>query len=85
VLGILFGVILGVLISVNLETLVHGLEKMLGFKFLDARVYFMSDCRPRAPVGCAENLWFCLLSDVSFDSVSRLARRAPAARRIPAQ
>jgi lipoprotein-releasing system permease protein len=43
VLGIVFGVLLGVLISFNLETLVHGLEALLGFKFLDARVYFMSD------------------------------------------
>ena len=42
-LGIAFGVILGVLIAVNLQTLVHGLEALLGFKFLDARVYFMSD------------------------------------------
>jgi lipoprotein-releasing system permease protein len=32
-----------VLIAFNLQTLVHGLEAVLGFKFLDARVYFMSD------------------------------------------
>lgn len=42
-LGIAFGVILGVLIAVNLQSLVHGLEDLVGFKFLDARVYFMSD------------------------------------------
>jgi lipoprotein-releasing system permease protein len=42
-LGIALGVILGVLISVNLQQLVHGLESIVGFKFLDARVYFMSD------------------------------------------
>jgi lipoprotein-releasing system permease protein len=42
-LGIVLGVVLGVLISVNLEMLVHGLEDVVGFKFLDARVYFMSD------------------------------------------
>jgi lipoprotein-releasing system permease protein len=27
----------------NLEALVHGLERLLGMRFLDARVYFMSD------------------------------------------
>jgi lipoprotein-releasing system permease protein len=42
-LGILSGVVLGVLIAVNLQHLVHGLESLVGFKFLDARVYFMSD------------------------------------------
>ena len=42
-LGIAFGVLLGVVISVNLQDLVHGLEDVVGFKFLDARVYFMSD------------------------------------------
>jgi lipoprotein-releasing system permease protein len=42
-LGIAFGVLFGVLIAVNLQSLVHGLEDILGFKFLDARVYFMSD------------------------------------------
>ncbi len=43
ILGIAFGVVLGVVIAVNLQDLVHGLESLVGFKFLDARVYFMSD------------------------------------------
>jgi lipoprotein-releasing system permease protein len=42
-LGIAVGVVLGVGIAVNLQSLVHGLESIVGFKFLDARVYFMSD------------------------------------------
>jgi lipoprotein-releasing system permease protein len=42
-LGIIGGVVLGVLIAVNLQDLVHSLESIVGFKFLDARVYFMSD------------------------------------------
>ena len=42
-LGIAGGLIAGVLLAVNLEGLVHALEGILGFKFLDARVYFMSD------------------------------------------
>lgn len=41
--GTLAGVALGVLISTNLETLVHGLERLLDTQFLDAKVYFMSD------------------------------------------
>jgi lipoprotein-releasing system permease protein len=43
VLGIAAGVLLGVTIAVNLQWLVHALEGLVGFKFLDARVYFMSD------------------------------------------
>ena len=42
-LGILCGVALGVIIAANLQGLVHGLEAIVGFKFLDARVYYMSD------------------------------------------
>jgi lipoprotein-releasing system permease protein len=46
-LGIGVGVLLGVLVAVNLQELVHGLESIVGFKFLDARVYFMSDLPAR--------------------------------------
>jgi lipoprotein-releasing system permease protein len=46
-LGIAAGVVLGVLLSVNLQNLVHGLEALLGTHFLDARVYFMSDLPAR--------------------------------------
>jgi lipoprotein-releasing system permease protein len=42
-LGILCGVALGVIIAANLQGLVHALEAIVGFKFLDARVYYMSD------------------------------------------
>ena len=43
VIGTLSGVLLGVLISINLESLVHGLEALLGQHFLDAKVYFITD------------------------------------------
>jgi len=43
VIGTLSGVLLGVLISVNLEALIHGLEAVLGLHFLDAKVYFITD------------------------------------------
>jgi lipoprotein-releasing system permease protein len=42
-LGTLGGVTLGVLLSLNLERLVHALERLLGTRFLDASVYLMSD------------------------------------------
>ena len=42
-IGIALGVALGVLIATNLQALVGVLETIVGFKFLDARVYFMSD------------------------------------------
>jgi lipoprotein-releasing system permease protein len=42
-IGTLMGVALGVLLAVNLESLVHGLESVLGIRFMDAKVYYMSD------------------------------------------
>lgn len=42
-IGTLSGVLLGVLISVNLETLIHVLEALFGLHFLDAKVYYISD------------------------------------------
>ena len=41
--GTLAGAALGTLLADNLETLVGGLERLLGTQFLDARVYYMSD------------------------------------------
>jgi lipoprotein-releasing system permease protein len=41
--GVASGIALGVLLAMNLETLVHGLEALTGTRFLDAKVYFMSD------------------------------------------
>jgi len=43
VIGTLCGVLLGVLISYNLESLIHGLEALLGLRFLDKKVYFITD------------------------------------------
>jgi lipoprotein-releasing system permease protein len=41
--GVLAGIALGALLATNLESLVHGLEALTGTRFLDAKVYFMSD------------------------------------------
>ncbi len=42
-IGTLAGAALGIVLALNLESLVHGLERLLGTHFLDARVYFMAD------------------------------------------
>jgi lipoprotein-releasing system permease protein len=41
--GVGLGILLGVLLSMNLERLVHLLERLTNVRFLDAQVYFMSD------------------------------------------
>ena len=46
-IGTLSGVLLGVLISLNLESMIHGLEALLGLHFLDAKVYFITDLPTR--------------------------------------
>ncbi len=43
ILGTLGGLALGVLIATNIETLVHGLERIANTQFLAPDVYFMSD------------------------------------------
>jgi lipoprotein-releasing system permease protein len=50
-LGTLGGVLLGVGLSLNLERLVHGLERLLGTRFMDASVYLMSDLPARVLPG----------------------------------
>src|SRR5512137_681806 len=50
-LGTLGGVALGVLISLNLESIVHGLERVFGVHFMDASVYLMSDLPARVEPG----------------------------------
>jgi lipoprotein-releasing system permease protein len=42
-LGTAGGVALGVVLSLNLERLLHGLERLLDTRFMDASVYLMSD------------------------------------------
>jgi lipoprotein-releasing system permease protein len=65
--GILAGVALGILLAVNLQDLVHGLESLLGTKFLDAKVYNMSDLPAHVRLGdvltvCAVAFVLALLS-----------------------
>jgi lipoprotein-releasing system permease protein len=81
-LGIGFGVLLGVVVAVNLQDLVHGLESIVGFKFLDARVYFMSDLPAR--VRATDVVRICGFAFV-LACLSTLYPAARAARLLPAE
>jgi lipoprotein-releasing system permease protein len=81
-LGIVAGVALGMLIAGHLQELVHGLEGVVGFKFLDARVYFMSDLP--AHVRLADVLQVCGVAFV-LACVSTLYPAWRAARLMPAE
>jgi lipoprotein-releasing system permease protein len=82
VLGIALGVLLGVLIAFNLQGLVHGLEDAVGFKFLDARVYFMSDLP--AHVRLSDVVKICAFAFV-LACLSALYPAWRAARLLPAE
>jgi lipoprotein-releasing system permease protein len=81
-LGIALGVLLGVTLAVNLQELVHVLESIVGFKFLDARVYFMSDLPAR--VRAADVARICGFAFV-LACLSTLYPAARAARLLPAE
>jgi lipoprotein-releasing system permease protein len=81
-LGIGVGVLLGVTVAVNLQELVHGLEHIVGFKFLDARVYFMSDLPAR--VQGSDVARICGFAFV-LACLSTLYPAARAARLLPAE
>jgi lipoprotein-releasing system permease protein len=80
-LGTLGGVALGVALSLNLERLVHGLERLLGTRFMDASVYLMSDLPARVLPGdvaliAATAFALCCLS--TLYPAWRAARTQPA-------
>jgi lipoprotein-releasing system permease protein len=81
-LGIGLGVLLGVVLAVNLQDLVHALESIVGFKFLDARVYFMSDLPAR--VHAADVVRICIFSFV-LACLSTVYPAVRAARLLPAE
>jgi lipoprotein-releasing system permease protein len=79
--GTLAGAALGTLLADNLETLVAGLERLLGTHFLDARVYYMSDLPAYVELidvlrVCAVALVLCVLATIY--PAWRAARTAPA-------
>ncbi|MDP9084777.1 MAG: lipoprotein-releasing ABC transporter permease subunit [Pseudomonadota bacterium] len=81
-LGIVAGVLLGVTVAMNLQDLVHGLENAVGFKFLDARVYFMSDLPAR--VRTSDVVRICGFAFL-LACASTLYPAARAARLLPAE
>jgi lipoprotein-releasing system permease protein len=69
IVGVVCGLALGALLSVNLESLVHLLERVAGIQFLDAEVYLMSDLPARVQWGDVAQvaivaLLLCLLATV---------------------
>jgi lipoprotein-releasing system permease protein len=65
--GTAAGAALGLILSANLESLVHALERLFGTHFLDPRVYFMSDLPAYAQMGdvlriCAVAFALCALA-----------------------
>jgi len=81
-LGIGVGVCAGLALAMNLQELVHGLERIVGFKFLDARVYFMSDLPAHVRVG--DVLRICGFAFI-LACLSTLYPAARAARLLPAE
>jgi lipoprotein-releasing system permease protein len=79
--GTVAGAALGTLLADNLETLVAGLERLLGTQFLDARVYYMSDLPAYVELAdvlkvCTVALALCVLATIY--PAWRAARTAPA-------
>jgi len=77
----LAGTLAGTLLADNLETLVAGLERLLGTQFLDARVYYMSDLPAYVELAdvlkvCTVALVLCVLA--TLYPAWRAARTAPA-------
>jgi lipoprotein-releasing system permease protein len=81
-LGIAGGLAAGVVLALNLQRLVHALEQLLGFKFLDARVYFMSDLP--AHVQLADLVQICGVAFV-LACISTIYPAWRAARLLPAE
>ncbi|MFM7708479.1 MAG: FtsX-like permease family protein, partial [Gammaproteobacteria bacterium] len=79
--GTLGGAALGVLLARNVESLVHGLERLLGTRFLDPSVYFMADLPAAVEWGdvarvCGAAFLMCALA--TLYPAWRAARTLPA-------
>lgn len=81
-LGTLAGVGLGILLAGNVEMLVHGLEHILGTRFMDPKVYFMSDLPSQVRVG---DVWKVAVTAFAMCCLSTLYPAWRAARTQPAE
>jgi lipoprotein-releasing system permease protein len=67
--GVTAGIALGAVLSVNLERIIHGLERITGTHFMDAKVYLMSDLPAKVQLGDVLQvallaLFLCLLATI---------------------
>jgi len=67
--GVAAGLALGALVSVNLESIIHGIERITGTRFLDAKVYLMSDLPAKVQLADVLQvtlfaLFLCLLATI---------------------
>ena len=67
--GVAAGIALGAVVSMNLESIIHGLERVTHIRFLDAKVYFMSDLPAQVQLGdvfkvALVALLLCLLATI---------------------
>lgn len=68
-IGIASGIALGALLSFNIESIIHGLERVSGTHFMDAKVYLMSDLPAKVQIGDVLQvallaLFLCLLATI---------------------
>jgi len=82
ILGTVGGMILGVVLSLNLETIVHFMEATFGVKFLAADVYFISDLP--ADLRIADVIRICSIS-LALALLSTLYPAWRGARTMPAE
>lgn len=80
-IGTALGIGLGVLIAMNTERLVHGLERLLGTTLVDASVYFIGDLPARVEFGDVGRIALVALGLCCFATLYpawRAARNPPA-------
>jgi lipoprotein-releasing system permease protein len=68
-IGIAAGIALGALLSFNIESIIHGLERVSGMHFMDEKVYQMSDLPAKVQIGDVLQvallaLFLCLLATI---------------------
>ncbi|MGC4027667.1 MAG: lipoprotein-releasing ABC transporter permease subunit [Steroidobacteraceae bacterium] len=80
--GVLLGIIVGALLSANLESLVHFIEKVFGVQFLDASVYFMSDLPAQVSL---HDVWRIAAVALLLSLLATLYPAWRAARLLPAE
>jgi lipoprotein-releasing system permease protein len=79
--GVVMGIALGALLAINLERIIHLVERVSATQFLDAKVYFMSDLPAQVAIGDVAKISAVALLLCTFATVYpawRASRIAPA-------